>query len=298
MKTDAVFKQAHNDALAFFAELPEGAPLPTEQSLGERLRVSRTTVRKVIAALAEIGMVEGVGRARVVKASLRPARMFPSSETESASAAIEKRFMEWMLRENVRPGASINELELSRRFGVATTGIREFLNRFKSYGLIEKKPNSGWLFKGFTPDFAAELFEIREIFELRSALAFAKLPKTSPLWRMLRAIRDEHVALMHEIDARYHDFSDLDERFHRLLNAAAPNRFVDSFFDVISLVFHYHYQWNKRDERERNEAAIGEHLDYIDALLSRRSARVNAKCRAHLASARTTLLRSTRGADE
>src|SRR5947209_14391312 len=231
MKTDAVFKQAHNDALVYFAELSEGEPLPTEQSLGERLRVSRTTVRKVIAALAGLGMVEGAGRARVVKAPPKRARMFPASETESASAAIEKRFMEWMLRENVRPGASINELELSRRFGVATTGIREFLNRFQSYGLIEKKPNSGWLFKGFTPEFASELFEIREIFELRSALAFAKLAKASPLWRKLRAIREEHVALLREIDARYHDFSDLDERFHRLVNAAAPNRFVDSFFD-------------------------------------------------------------------
>lgn len=298
MKTDAVFKQAHNDALAYLAELPAGSALPTEQALGERLRVSRTTVRKVIAALVEIGTVEGAGRARVVKTSPKLARMFPPSETESASAAIEKRFMEWMLRQNVRPGASINELELSRRFGVATTGIREFLNRFKSYGLIEKKPNSGWLFKGFTPDFAAELFEIREIFELRSALAFVKLAKSSPLWRKLRAIREEHVALLREIDARYHDFSDLDERFHRLINAAASNRFVDSFFDVISLVFHYHYQWNKRDERERNQAAIQEHLDYIDALLSRRSARADAKCRAHLASARATLLRSTRGSEE
>jgi DNA-binding GntR family transcriptional regulator len=298
MKTDAVFKQAHNDALVYFAELPEGAPLPTEQALGERLRVSRTTVRKVIAALAGLGMVEGAGRARVVKAPPKRARMFPSSETESASAAIEKRFMEWMLRENVRPGTSINELEMSRRFGVATTGIREFLNRFQSYGLIEKKPNSGWLFKGFTPDFASELYAIREIFELRSALAFARLAKASPLWRKLRAIREEHVALLREIDARFHDFSDLDERFHRLVNDAAPNRFVDSFFDVISLVFHYHYQWNKRSERQRNEAAIGEHLEYIDALLSRRAARVEAKCRAHLASARTTLLDSTRRLDE
>ena len=88
------------------------------------------------------------------------------------SAQVEKRFMEWMLRDNARPGTAINELELARQFGVATTGIREFLNRFQRFGLIEKRPNAGWLFKGFTTSFALELFEIREMFELRSAKAF------------------------------------------------------------------------------------------------------------------------------
>jgi hypothetical protein len=28
------------------------------------------------------------------------------------------------------------------------------LNRFQSFGLIEKRPNAGWLFKGFTINFA------------------------------------------------------------------------------------------------------------------------------------------------
>ncbi len=92
------------------------------------------------------------------------------------SAQVEKRFMEWMLRDNARPGTAINELDLARQFGVATTGIREFLNRFQRFGLIEKRPNAGWVFKGFTPSFALELFEIREMFELRSARAFAALP--------------------------------------------------------------------------------------------------------------------------
>ena len=59
------------------------------------------------------------------------------------------------------------------------------------------------------------------------------------------------------------------------------------------MIFHYHYQWNKHDERFRNEVAIGEHLTYIDALLSRNVAMVELACRAHLASARNTLLRST-----
>jgi DNA-binding GntR family transcriptional regulator len=293
MKSDAVFKRTFNDVLRLLVRLAPGGALPSESALASRLRVSRTTVRKVFAALAAHGSVGGGGRQRFVIADAQLPRPFPEAETESTSAQLEKRFMEWILRDDTRPGAMISEVQLSRQFGVATTGIREFLNRFQRFGLIEKRPNARWVFKGFTTKFALELFEIREMFELRSALAFGSLPKGSPLWREIAALRDEHVALLEDIDRRFNDFSDLDSRFHRLINSAAPNRFVDSFYDVITLIFHYHYQWNKHSERSRNEVAIGEHVAYIDALLHRNVGRIERACRAHLASARETLIRAT-----
>jgi DNA-binding GntR family transcriptional regulator len=131
------------------------------------------------------------------------------------------------------------------------------------------------------------------MFELRSARMFARLPADSPLWDKVKALREEHVRLLSEIEERYHDFSDLDSRFHQLVNSAAPNRFIDDFYDIITLIFHYHYQWNKKDERHRNEIAIGEHLAYIDALLGRSPQEIERACRAHLTSARETLRRST-----
>jgi DNA-binding GntR family transcriptional regulator len=131
------------------------------------------------------------------------------------------------------------------------------------------------------------------MFELRSAAAFAALPEHEPLWRQLELLRAEHVALGREIDLRYQEFSNLDSRFHRLINSAAPNRFIDGFYDIITLIFHYHYQWNKRDECQRNEVAVREHLGYIDALFSRKLAIVDRACRIHLASAKETLIRST-----
>ena len=293
MKTDAVFKRAFNDAVDLISKLGDGEPLPSENALRSNLGVSRTTVRKIIASLAGLGAVAGAGRQRTVRASSARMHRFPEAETVSPSAQLERKFMEWMLRENAFPGTTINGLELARRFGVATTGIREFLNRFQRFGLIEKRPNGGWVLHGFTASFALELFEIREMFELRSATAFAALPASSQLWRRIETLRDEHLSLLREIEGRYHDFSDLDSRFHRMINSAAPNRFVDGFYDIFTLIFHYHYQWNKRDERQRNEAAIREHLAYIEALLSRDAASVRRACRVHLASAKRTLMSST-----
>ena len=234
----------------------------------------------------------GEGKARRVGVVAPTGAHFPRAETVSTSEQVEKRFMEWMLRGDAMPGSQINELELARQFGVGTTGIREFLNRFRRFGLIEKRPNAGWLFKGFTEDFAMELFEIREMFELRSARAFVSLPEDAPAWAALRAIADEHRSLLAAVEDRFHDFSDLDNRFHRLVNEATPNRFIDDFYDIITLIFHYHYQWNKRDERQRNEVAINEHLAYIAALEERDAERVEAACRYHLASAKRTLTRA------
>lgn len=293
MKTDTIYKKAFNDALDLLERIAPGKELPTENQLAREMEISRTTVRKVLEALKQRGLIsEGLPRIKL-RAPANAKHRYPDAETIPMSAQVEKSFMQWILKDDPRPGTLINELELARKFGIATTIVREFLNRFQRFGLIEKRRNTGWVFRGFTTSFALELFEIREMYEIRSAKCFADLPENSQSWRQLVAMRQSHVELLRDIDRRYHDFSELDSHFHRLITSAAPNRFIDSFYDIITLVFHYHYQWKKHDERQRNEVAIREHLAYIDALLSRDPGAIESACLAHLRSARVTLIRST-----
>ena len=292
MRTDTTFKRAFNDMIDIIRAFDLGEELPSENALRAQLGVSRTTVRKVLAAMSARGIIISEAHRRIIREQPRQIERYPKEETLAISEQVETSFMEWMLRGDACPGTEINEAELARKFGVATTIVREFLNRFQKYGLIERRQNAGWVFKGFTASFALELFEIREMFEMRSARLFATLPDSSPIWKQVRAVRAAHLELLADIDARFQDFSELDSRFHRLIVAVAPNRFIESFQDVIAMVFHYHYQWNKRDERARNEVAIGEHLALIDALESRNVALIDHACRSHLTSARETLLHS------
>ncbi len=97
--------------------------------------------------------------------------------------------MRRLLAENARAGMHIIELELAREIGVGTTSVREFLIRFSRFGLIEKRRNSHWVLKGFTREFALELTTIRELFEMRCALAFARLPADHPGGRRCRRSR-------------------------------------------------------------------------------------------------------------
>ena len=292
MRGETVYKRTFNRALDYLAQLTPGSPLPSENTLTRDVDASRTTVRKVLDELHGRGIFSGEPGARVMARLPVAADYFPETETVATSAQVEKKFMEWMLRGDRKPGDVVNGLELARQFGVSTNAIREYLNRFSRFGLIERRPNSSWIIRGFTRDFALELFEVREIFELRSALVFARQPESDSAWKTLAKLEVEHRDLLRHLDLRYHDFSDLDERLHRLINGTSGNRFIVDFHDIISLIFHYHYQWSKTDERERNEVAIGEHLEYIAALFSRDLKRIERACRLHLTSARKTLLAS------
>lgn len=284
-----VFKQAYNASLAL---LHPGRELPSEPELGARLGVSRTTVRSILSHMAERGLIRWEKRGKAVLRTPREDDYFPKGETNAPTDIVEHAFMRRLQEGKGEAGMQINELELARASGVGTTSVREFLIRFSRFGLIEKRPNRHWLLKGFTRSFALELAEIREMFELRSAAAFTLLDKANPAWAELDGLEAEHRTLRADIAERFGKFSELDERFHRLIHSASHNRFIVDFYDAIAMIFHYHYQWNKADERQRNEAALDEHLAYIAALRTGDLAEVEAACRRHLRSARETLLQS------
>lgn len=292
MKANTVFKRAYNRCLTLVAHRAPGEWPFSEADLAEALEVSRTTVRAVLASLSSNGLLHSNGLRRSLLRAPVPADYFPEPQTETVAELVERRFMQWVLQGDCQPGQTINASELARQFGASTTAIREYLTHFSRFGLLERHPNSGWVFKGVTPAFAAEIYEIRELFELRSARHFVGLADSAPAWALLDEIERQHHRLLAEIDERFSDFSRLDERLHRLIHQASSNRFILDFYDVISIIFHYHYQWNKADEKERNIVAIQEHLDYIAALRSRDLRAIDAKCRAHLRTARATLLRS------
>lgn len=288
-RQNTLFKEAFNRYAAVLK--PEQA-LPSEPEIATRLGISRSTARAILMRLDELGIISWNKRQKTVLREATEEDLFPEAETNSLHDIIERRFMLRILSDEAQPGMQINELELAREIGTSTTSLREFLIRFSRFGLIEKRPNSHWILKGFTREFALELADVREMFELHSASEFGRLPPGHPAWGDLAEIEAEHRDLLADFDARFRDFSQLDEKLHLLIHRAAHNRFIADFYDVISIVFHYHYQWSKAQARERNLRAIGEHLDYIAALQSRDPARIDKACRTHLHSARQTLLQS------
>ena len=288
-RQNTVFKEAYNRCLG---DLNGRDNLPSEPELGERYGISRTTVRAILSRMRDSGLITWDKRQKIILRRPQDQDYFPDDETNSLNEVIEKSFMKRILTGEAEPGTQINEAELAREIGAGTTSVREFLIRFSRFGLIEKRPNSHWVLKGFTRAFALELTEVREMFELRSAACFVALPEQDSAWEELKKIEAVHREILADIDNRYGEFSELDERFHLLVHKSSSNRFIIDFYDVIAIVFHYHYQWNKANARERNARALEEHLAYIAALQSRDPKLAEEACRRHLKSARETLLQS------
>ena len=157
MKTNTVYKRAFNRCLSLLAHRAPGEWPFSEAELAEALEVSRTTVRAVLATLAANGLVRTSGARRFLLRAPEAADYFPEPQTETVAELVERRFMQWVLQGDCQPGQTINASELARQFGTSTTAIREYLTHFSRFGLLERHPNSGWVFKGVTPAFAAEM---------------------------------------------------------------------------------------------------------------------------------------------
>ncbi len=297
-RNNVIYKEAFNRSLDRVAEIGAGESLPSEAQLASQLGISRTTVRAVLERLQTAGIVHWSGRQKSI---LRlPVRddYFPADETVSRSKQVESVFMEHVLGGDLAPGTILRESELAREFNLSPSAVREFLIRFSRFGLIEKEPNRHWVLRGFTRSFAIELFEVRETWE---TLAFDRFLANGPepeLLAWLVAMRPDLESIRDKINQRYLEFPRQDEAFHRAIFEHLHNRFVDDFFQVVSMIFHYHYRWNKSDEKDRNLAAIEDHLAIIAALEAGDVTAARQAFQAHLEQARRTLLQSVRWEEE
>lgn len=293
-RTDERFREAFNQLLEVCDALGPGGALPSELALAARLEVSRTVVRAALDRLQAEGLITWSGRDKRVLRHSGPDDRLQAQATAVSALDLERQFLDWILRFDVPPGTALNAAELSRRFGVTPHALQEFLASLSRFGLVRRRMRSGWELLGFTRDFAVELSDFRLMLEMNAVSHVAGLPDSHPIWAELDDLEARHLSLAAEIDRRFHDFSLLDEAFHSALGATVNNRFAAEFRKLISLIFHYHFQWDKTNERSRNAAAISEHLDLIRALKARDRAGALAACEDHLKTAKLTLLQSLR----
>ncbi len=291
-RTDERFREAYNALLSICKNLPLEAQLPSELALADDLDVSRTVIRSALQRLDAEGIIRWSGRQKqLLRKPVASDRVRVRSEPVSPDE-LERRFLDWILRFDVPPGTPLNVTDLARQFRVSAHALQEFLASLSRFGLVQRRRKGGWELLGFTRDFAVELSDFRTILELNAVSQLVRLPDDHDIWPELDRLDAAHRALAAEIETKYHDFSLLDEQFHATIDGVVKNRFVAEFQKVISLVFHYHYQWDKKDELDRNAAAIAEHLRIIEALRTRDESAALTAARMHMTTSKQTLLAS------
>lgn len=271
------------------SHLKVGDPLPTEMRMTEIVESSRTAVRSALAYFVEHGLIAGMKERHLLR---KPKRRdyFDVAELHSATEQLQQVLMERIYERDLPPGAEFTEVELARAAGVSTIAVREFLIGFSRNSLIEKTPRGSWRLCAFDTKYAEELGEVREMFELKAIERVATLPPGHPAFAKLKELLARHEALGKESAESHAEFPALDREFHTFLISLLDNRFAENLNEAVSMVYHYHYQWDKRDELPRNQYALQEHLAILRPLSKGDVPSALAAMRTHLHSARSTML--------
>ena len=293
-KPPTIFMRSTNLLLQHIAtNVAIGEALPTEQRMTELCQGSRTAIRSALAYLHTQGLISDLKQRRLLRKP-RTKDYFDEAELQTGADRIQQVLMERIYQSDLPPGTEFSEAELARASGASTISVREFLIGFSRFGLIEKKPRGGWRLCAFDVTFATEVADMRQMFEFAAVEHFSTLAPDDPAFAELDKLIVRHERLESALPSRHKDFPALDRDFHTFLIGLLKNRFAQDFYDIVSLVFHYHYQWDKGDEAARFQNAVTEHLALLRALARRDPAAALAAMRSHLRSARSTMMQSIR----
>ncbi|MBS0967363.1 GntR family transcriptional regulator [Nissabacter archeti] len=273
------------------------SPLPSQAALAELYNISRTTVRHTLDYLQQRGILARragqfcIARAPAGDEGFQPG---PTPDAEQAGR-VEAAFHEMIRQRQLRPGDAVSEVQLAKSAAVSAGTVHDFLLRFSRYGLLEAAGRGEWLMKPFDQAYAENLFELREMLETHALQRFLTLPANDPRWMQARDLLTRHRQLHTMMDDHYRRFAGLDRELHALIMSAADNPFFNQTLEIISVIFHFHYQWDEHHLKQRNIVATEEHMALLLALICRNDQEAMRELRAHLATARRTMSEAIRG---
>jgi DNA-binding GntR family transcriptional regulator len=161
------------------------------------------------------------------------------------------------------PGTMYSVPGLAEDLGVSTTPVREALLELARNGLIEPVRNRGFKVLEPTLEELEELFEVRELLEVRAAelLALRTPGKLDDLVKLADGVRDAVEA--DDVTG----YLETDRRFHHAFIAAAGNALLTEMAmtagDKMRL-----YGISSRGGRDRQAASVAEHYKLIELAMA------------------------------
>lgn len=192
-----------------------------------------------------------------------------------------------ILEREFDPGEPLTEGDLSRRFRVSRTPVREALAKLERDRLVRVVPKKGAFVRTLSHD------EIRDLYEVREALEALAVRLAAP--HLSREELEDFDARFRELRARgpraaYTEVRPLGEEFHRLLVKRTENarlmRVLEEMREEVRPV------WTMALVAPRRiQALIREHLAIIDALGRGDARRAARLMRLHIRRVRDAIFR-------
>jgi len=147
----------------------------------------------------------------------------PRRDAGTRSERVRELIEEGIATGEFPPGMRLDETELSQRFDVSRTPLREALFLLASAGIVVMQPRRGTIVAEITAHRLVEMFEVMGELEAMSGRLAARRMSALDHQRLLEAHRAcERASKMMDPDAYYYE----NERFHNLIYEASHNDFL------------------------------------------------------------------------
>lgn len=160
------------------------------------------------------------------------------------------------------PGAPLDEAELTQRFGVSRTPVREAMVQLAATGMVDIRHRRGATVAQLSPQRLIEMFEVMAEFEAMCGRYAARRMQTEEVTALEAAhLACEAARNNGDADDYYH----LNENFHQLIYAGSHS----SFLCEQATTLHRRLRPYRRLQlrvKGRLQASFGEHQAVVDAI--------------------------------
>lgn len=185
-------------------------------------------------------------------------------------------------------GEKIREKELTERFGVSRTPLREAMKMLSSEGLIELIPNRGAIISQTSDADLIDAFPVLAALEGLAGAQAAERATEDELEGIARLTSELHAAFIDSDRPRYFT---INQSIHNAILEASRNATLKRTHTALAGQVHRaRYQANLAQARW--ERAVKEHQEISQALVERRAAAADALLREHMLAKLSSVLQS------
>lgn len=202
------------------------------------------------------------------------------------------RLREMIMGGELAGGERLLEIALSEKLAVSRTPIREALIILSEDGLVEYRPNRGYVVRTFTLGYIMDAYVIRETLEGVACRLAAEKGITEPAHQKMEVLLREADRILNEVglkDEARGPLREINDEFHRFIVEAADNAVLGQALSIATNIPYSSSRvahWYKEDDSEglfQLRSLHAQHHAILEAIRAGEGYRAEMLMRGHIA---------------
>lgn len=202
------------------------------------------------------------------------------------------RLREMIMSGELAGGERLLEIALSEKLAVSRTPIREALIILSEDGLVEYRPNRGYVVRTFTLGYIMDAYVIRETLEGVACRLAAERGIDEASYRKMESLLSEADRILHDVglkDEARGPLREINDQFHRFIVDAADNAVLGQALNIATNIPYSSSRmahWYKEDDPEglfQLRSLHAQHHAILEAIRMGEGYRAETLMRGHIA---------------